>query len=262
MQLTLIRNATLRLTYHGRQLLIDPYLAEAGSLPSFTGRARNPLVPLPVTPQAIVTAVECVLVSHLHSDHFDAAARALLPKTIPLFCQPGDEDTLRAAGFTAVGPIDTSLTWNGIQIERVPGRHGTTAPILAQMGNVSGFVLRAPGEPTLYLAGDTVWYTAVQDTLARVQPDVVVTHSSGAVWGDDAELIVMDDRQTLATLTAVPDAVVVAVHLEALDHGTVTRAQLRDTAVAAGTPFHRLRIPADGETLVFHGQDSSTSYDK
>lgn len=252
MNITLIRNATLRLEYAGRLILIDPYLAAAHSLPSFTGQARNPLVPLPCTPEEVIAGADCVLVSHLHTDHFDAAARALLPKTVPLFCQPGDVEALGAAGFTAVQPVADSLSWRDIHIQRVPGRHGTSAPILALMGDVSGFVLQAPGEPTLYWAGDTVWYTAVKDTLARRQPHVVVTHSSGAVWGAEKELIVMDDRQTVALCQAAPDAIVVATHMEALDHGTVTRAQLRATAVAAGLSDQSLRIPADGERLILN----------
>jgi L-ascorbate metabolism protein UlaG (beta-lactamase superfamily) len=35
MRLQLIRNATLRLTYHGQLILIDPYLAPKHTLPSY-----------------------------------------------------------------------------------------------------------------------------------------------------------------------------------------------------------------------------------
>ncbi len=89
MQIQLIRNATLRLQYAGLQLLTDPYLAAKHSRPSFTGKSPNPLVELPIPPEEVIAGVDGVLVSHLHSDHFDPAARDLLPKDIPILCQAG-----------------------------------------------------------------------------------------------------------------------------------------------------------------------------
>jgi hypothetical protein len=39
--------------------------------------------------------------------------------------------------------------------------------------------------------------------------------------------------------------------MEVLDHATISRAELRAAAVAAGIPATRLLIPADGEKLSF-----------
>ena len=77
-----------------------------------------------------------------------------------------------------------------------------------------------------------------------------MTHSCGAVWGEDV-LIVMDAAQTVAACRAAPQATVVAVHMEALDHGTVSRQQLRTYAEERGISSAVLRIPANGETLRF-----------
>jgi hypothetical protein len=59
----------------------------------------------------------------------------------------------------------------------------------------------------------------------------------------------MDEEQTIALCRAAPDAVVVAIHLEALDHCTVTRATLRSMAEKRGITAQQLVIPADGETF-------------
>ena len=59
----------------------------------------------------------------------------------------------------------------------------------------------------------------------------------------------MDAEETLAVVRAAPEAVVVAIHLEALDHCPVRREDLRRHADAAGIAPSRLRIPADGETI-------------
>jgi L-ascorbate metabolism protein UlaG (beta-lactamase superfamily) len=248
MQLQLIRNATLRLNYGGHLLLIDPYLAEKHSLPSFTGKSPNPTVALPCSPEEAIAGAELVLVSHLHTDHFDAVAQGLLPKEIPLFCQPGQEEKIREKGFTQVTPVVDTITWNGITVTRTEGNHGS-GEVLKLMGPVMGFVLRAAGEPTIYWAGDTIWYEPVAQVIAEVQPNIIFTHSCGAVWSAEKTLIVMDDEQTVAVCAAAPQATVIAVHMEALDHSTISREQLRATAEAANISPTQLRIPADGELL-------------
>ena len=248
MELQLIRNATLRLTYAGRTLLVDPYLAEPGTLPPYRGRSPNPLVPLPCPAAEVVAGVELGLVSHLHTDHFDGATQALLPTDIPLLCQPGDEDRLQAAGFSHVTPLQSEFAWRGITIRRTQGRHGRSPAILRAMGPVSGFLLRAVGEPSLYWAGDTVLTEEIEALLAQEQPDVIVIHAGGAVWGDN-ETIIMDAEQAIAVCQAAPASIVVATHLEALDHCLVTRPALRQAACQAGIPDDRLLIPADGQRL-------------
>jgi L-ascorbate metabolism protein UlaG (beta-lactamase superfamily) len=100
MQLQLVRNATLKLGYGGRTILVDPYLAPKHSLPSFTGRSPNPMAELPMPVEDILEGVDLVIVSHLHTDHFDSVAKERVPKDLPLICQPGDEETIRRAGFT------------------------------------------------------------------------------------------------------------------------------------------------------------------
>ena len=66
----------------------------------------------------------------------------------------------------------------------------------------------------------------------------------------DGTPIIMDAAQTLALAEAFPHATVIATHMEALDHCTVSRAALRKAAKERGIDSERLRIPADGETLV------------
>jgi len=247
MKIQLIRNATLRVTYNGRLFLVDPFLAAKETIRSFAGISQNPIVELPMSPEAVIEDVEMVLVSHLHPDHFDEAAMNLLPKTLPILCQPGDETTIREKGFVDVTAVSTEYSWQGIRFTRTPGRHGYDE-LAERMGNVSGFVWEAPGEPKVYWMGDTVWYEPVAEIVTQTQPDVIVTHSSGAKFGDSLP-IVMDDVQTTAVCQAAPNAVVLAVHLESLDHGTVTRASLRAASAAQGISEEQLLIPADGEMV-------------
>ncbi len=247
MKLQPIRNATLKLDYAGRTVLIDPYLAPKHSLPSFTGRSPNPMVELPVEIDDILEGVELVIVSHLHDDHFDSVAMQRVPKHLPLFCQPGDEATIREAGFTNVTPLSNSATWEGLTLTRREGSHGL-GPVIELMGSVMGFSLEAAGEPSIYWAGDTVLYPPVAEVIRDTNPDIIITHSCGARW--DGDLIVMDAAETVAVCEAAPGATVIATHMEALDHATISRSDLRQAAEAKGISPSRLLIPADGETLV------------
>ncbi len=152
-------------------------------------------------------------------------------------------------GFQSVIPIETSYTWERITIIRTDGQHGS-GKVLKFIGQVSGFVFQANGEPTVYWVGDSIWCEPVKNTIDKFKPDIIITHSGGAKI-PGYEYIIMDAEQTLTTLNASQDAVVVAIHLEALDHCHVSRETLRQMADAAGISPSRLMIPKDGETIVF-----------
>ncbi|WP_104668623.1 MBL fold metallo-hydrolase [Ensifer adhaerens] len=246
MKLQLIRNATLKLDYAGHTILVDPFLGPKDSLPSFAGRAPNPMVDLPVDIDTILAGVELVIISHLHEDHFDDTAKHRVPKGLPVFCQPGDEEAIRAAGFRDVTPLTDKAQWQGLRLTRRDGSHGL-GPVVQDMGPVIGFSLEAKGEPSVYWAGDTVYYPAIEQTIRETRPDVIVTHSCGAKWNGD--LIVMDAQQTIAVCEAAKNAIVIATHMEALDHATVSRSELRAAADAHGIPLTKLVIPDDGEVL-------------
>jgi len=251
MHLQLIRNATLRLSYAGRTILIDPDLAAKHSRPSFTGRSPNPMVDLPLAAAEVVAGIDLVIVSHLHRDHFDAVE--LIPVALPLLCQPGDEARIAERGFMQVTLLIDALDCGGIWLTRTAGQHDANA-VGRTMGAVAGFVFAAAAEPTIYWAGDTILYDEIYAAIDRHRPDIVITHACGARWPDDGgerQLIVMDATQTVAVAQAAPASIVVATHMEALDHATISRAELRAAADAAGIPATRLLIPADGELLRF-----------
>ena len=181
MKLQLIRHATLWLQYAGVNFLIDPMFSDAGVNPPIvnsTNDRRNPLVPLPF---AILDRLhpDAVLVTHLHRDHWDDAAAAALSKSTPIRCQPDDDITIASSGFTSVTTIKETLTFNGVTIIRTSGQHGT-GDIGKKMGHVSGYVLKADGQPTLYIAGDTIWCDDVKQALDANHPDMTVVNAGGA----------------------------------------------------------------------------------
>ncbi|MGI9534454.1 MAG: MBL fold metallo-hydrolase [Thermodesulfobacteriota bacterium] len=249
MKLQLIRNATMKIEYAGKTILTDPMLAGKYAYETFIGRSPNPLEDLPVSIEEVLSNVELCIVSHLHIDHFDPKAHEVLPKDLQIFCQPGDEPMIESVGFTNVKVLEDSTNWEGIEIIRTPAQHGVGVWI-ESMGKVSGFVFKAENEPTVYWAGDTVWYDEVEKIISEHKPDIIITHSSGAKLGN-SEPIVMDGAQTVELCKFSPDSKVIAIHMESLDHFKISRADLRNLAEREGISTESLLIPADGEELTF-----------
>jgi len=234
-RLTLVRNATLLFELAGKRLLVDPMLDDAGSRPPVENTAnpiRNPTAPLPMPAEDVVRGVDAVIVTHRHRDHLDGRAEELLPRHLPVFCQPDDEEALRGLGLDA-RPVADELDWDGLRVVRTPARHGT-GRIAELLAPVSGFLI-----DDLYVAGDTVWYEGVEETLERHRPRVAVVNAGGAEFLEGGLIIMgVDDVREVAA--RVPN--VVAVHLEALNHCFLTRPVLR-----AAVP--EVLVPEDGETL-------------
>jgi L-ascorbate metabolism protein UlaG (beta-lactamase superfamily) len=250
MHLTLVRSATLLVDMAGRRFLVDPMLDPAGARGAIAGTADprpNPLVGLPMAPEAVLDGVDAVLVTHLHADHLDETATSLLrARRLPIACQREDEPALHERGLGELRPVDGALDLCGIGVARTMGRHGT-GEIGRRMGTVAGFVLGAPGEPVLYIAGDTIWCDEVDQAISDHAPDVIVVNA-GAARFLEGDPIIMDADDVVSTARAAPAATIVAVHLEALNHCALTREDLRAAVDAAGVG-DRVRIPADGETL-------------
>jgi len=246
MRLQLIRHATLWLEYNGFNILIDPMFGEKETSPPISNSPNprnNPLVSLPFDPDRL-SHPDLLLLTHLHPDHWDGAAKSLIQQSTPILCQPGDESAIIASGFHRASPVHSSVTFEGMTIHLTGGQHGT-GDIGQKMGRVSGFVLQAAGEPTLYIAGDTIYCEEVAQALATYQPNVVVVNAGGArfVVGDP---ITMTPEHVKSVCAAAVGAKVVAVHMDSINHCLVSREQLR--AELAETPFaDRVFIPDDGQ---------------
>jgi L-ascorbate metabolism protein UlaG (beta-lactamase superfamily) len=211
--------------------MLDPARARP-PIENTANPVNNPTVELPIPVEEVLRGLDAVLVTHRHRDHLDGTAERLLPRDVPTFCQPDDASALVDLGLD-VRPIDDALDWNGLVIHRVPARHGSGA-IAEAMAPVSGFVL-----DDLYLAGDTVWYEDVEATIDRHRPRVAIVNAGGASFLEGG-LIVMGVDDVREVAARVP--VVVCVHMEALNHCLLSRAEL-----AAAVPG--IRIPRDGETV-------------
>jgi L-ascorbate metabolism protein UlaG (beta-lactamase superfamily) len=237
MRLQLVRHATLLIDYAGMRILVDPMLSEKGAMSAIQN-----------TPQQALDGVQLVLVTHTHRDHWDDAAIQLVPKDLPLLCQPEDMKKMEAVHFVNASAVHDMKYWSHICIRRTPAQHGS-GEMARAMAPSSGYVLSSAGEPTLYLAGDTIWYDQVAETVREQQPQAIVVNAGAAQFlhGDP---ITMTAGDVVRVCRAAPQAKVVAVHMEAINHCLLSREELAREAQNAGV---RVEIPEDGGVVEFPG---------
>lgn len=253
MNIQLIRNATLVVQYAGKKFLIDPFLADKGTLPPFPSlrqnNSNNPLVSLPISIDDIIHNVDAVIVTHLHYDHWDDAAKEALPKEIKIFTQNEEDATeIRNAGFQNVGVLQENTAFEGIQLIKTKGEHGR-GEILKLAGLVCGVVFKHPNEKTLYAAGDTVWYEAVQEVIETHKPEIIVINGGDAQFPKGGSLT-MGKNDIYEVYKAAPNAKIIPVHMEAVNHWTLSRKELKGFTNEKGISSNVL-IPNDGDTYTF-----------
>ncbi|WFA03880.1 MULTISPECIES: MBL fold metallo-hydrolase [Bacillus] len=253
MNIQQIRNATLVVEYAGKKFLIDPMLAEKGAYPPFPNAPRqnqnNPLVELPTSVDNMIKDIDAVIVTHLHYDHWDEAAKEVLPKDIKLFSQ-NEEDAaeIRNAGFKNVEVLTKDTVFEGIQLIKTKGEHGR-GDMLKMAGLVCGVVFKHQSEKTLYVAGDTVWYEGIQEEIDTHQPEIIVVNGGDNQFYEGGSLI-MGKEDIYKTHKAAPHAKMIVSHMEAVNHWGLSKEELKSFIHEKGIASHVL-VPDDGESYSF-----------
>src|SRR3954447_5471591 len=104
----LLRHATLLIKIGPYQLLIDPMLSAKGALDPVANAGNDIRIPMTDLPfdaawlNNILKAVNAVIVTHLHRDHWDETAKQTIDKDKWIFCQPSDVETISTQGFKNV----------------------------------------------------------------------------------------------------------------------------------------------------------------
>lgn len=251
-RIRLLRNATLIIEMSNKQLLVDPLLGEKGAydpVPWTSNGIRNPLTDLPVSRdelEEIIEDTDAVLVTHTHNDHWDEAARRLLPKDILLLGQAEDEPKFIQQGFEEAVGIPGAYQYEEITFTRTGGQHGT-GDIGAKMAPVSGFILDND-EYKLYITGDTVWCDEVEEAISLYEPDFIILNAGAAQFdiGDPITMTVEDILKVCETSYAEK---IICVHMESINHCCLQREELRRAILDAGLQ-DRCLVPDDGEEII------------
>jgi len=254
MKITQLRNATMIVEIADYVILVDPMLAPKAAIPSLkyltNNRRRNPLVALPQNTDQLMKKVTHCLITHCQKGHFDhldrAGAKWLRENKIPTFCAENDVEFLQKKGLNiqALNPNEKNSFLGG-SVNLIPCVHGEGL-VGKFMAHGYGYFIQLPGEPSLYITGDTVLTNDVRNAIKNNEPDVIVLPAGGAQFDIGGDIIMgLEEAIQVGELTK---GWVIANHLEALDHCPVTREQLQEESVARKLN-HRFLIPQDGETL-------------
>lgn len=248
-----IRNATVKIEFAGAKFLVDPMLAPKETYPGFEGslnsHLRFPTVELPTTLEDILD-VDAIIITHTHLDHWDETAKQVIPKNQLIFAQnENDAKQIESEGFTNVEVLTSGFTFKDVKLIKTHGQHGSDSTMEAVgdlLGEVSGIVFKHPNEKVLYLAGDTIWNTFVRENIDTYQPEVLILNSG------DAQIpglgsIIMGKEDVYEVHKAAPEAILIASHMEAVNHAALTRAELQEYVHEKGIGDY-VRIPQDGET--------------
>ncbi len=257
MKITQMRNAAIVVETNGYGILVDPMLSQKGSLPPLKWltktRKRNPLTGLPANSGEILNKVTHCLITHCRRGHFDHLDRTgikwLIIKDIPVYCTQDDAGYLRKKSLRThiIKKSGTTSFLDGT-ISPVHCLHGRGI-IGRFMVHGSGYFLKLPEQPSLYLAGDTILTDRIKDFIKQNKPDISIIPTGGAKLDIGGKIIMgIEDAVEFGSIC---EGIIIANHLEVLDHCPVSRTVLRDAVIANGIE-NKFKIPDDGETMVFN----------
>lgn len=219
--LRFIGTATTLLRLGPFTLLTDPNFLHRGQFAYLGKGLFSRRLTQPAMDPRELPALDAVILSHMHGDHFDRVARRELSKEPPVFTTRPAGRNLRRSGFDARG----MTTWQshlleregvGLRITSVPGQHarGIARPLLP---TVMGTVLEldtGQGTPRrIYLTGDTLHRPRLAEITQRCGPiDAMVIHLGGTrILG---MTVTMDDDQGARLVQAIRPSVTVPVHFD------------------------------------------------
>lgn len=257
---TVVGGPTALLEWAGLRLLLDPTFDEPkryGPDPDDLEKTAGPAVAFEA-----LGRIDAALVSHHHhEDNLDHAGREL-SLTLPLVVTtPAGADDLAARGGSArvIGladdesiALDDALVVGeqvadhaapGARLHALPAQHGPNE-WAARLGPVCGFLLTAPGHPTVYVSGDNSEVAVVEAIAARYGAVDAALVFAGAARVDDidAPLTLTAERARAAALELGARRVV-GLHVDQWTHFSEGRDALERA-------FAGLESPAGGPLLV------------
>jgi L-ascorbate metabolism protein UlaG (beta-lactamase superfamily) len=242
--ITFVGTATTVISVAGFSILTDPNFLHRGDrayvgMGVSTRRLTEPALSIQQLP-----ALDFIVLSHHHGDHFDRIAARDLDHDLPIVTEPHAARKLRTQGFRS--PVALS-TWQSqaftradseVLVTSVPAKHaprplGYVIPPV--MGSMLDFSRGGQRILRIYITGDTLMYDGI-NAIARRFPDIdlCLIHLGGTrIIGI---LLTMDARQGIEALRIVAPREAIPIHT---DDYTLFKSPLSDFRQEA----ERARLP-------------------
>ncbi|MET9958279.1 MBL fold metallo-hydrolase [Streptomyces sp. NPDC006326] len=226
LEIEFIGNATLLLRYGAMTVLTDPNFLHKGQYAYLGNGLVSRRLHDPSREADALPALDAVVLSHLHGDHFDRVARRRLDHSVPVFTTPHAARRLSAVhGFRRVRGL---ATWqealiggadSEVRVTALPARHAGNPLLRRLLPPVMGSLLQfgpvgGPARIHLYLTGDTLVFDGLNDIPRRFPGiDLAVLHLGGTTLPGGL-LVTMDAEQGIELARRLDPARLMPVHYE------------------------------------------------
>ena len=255
-----IGTATVIIRYRGLVILTDPNFLHKGERVHLGYGLHSTRLTEPAIRLEDLPAVDLVLLSHLHEDHFDKRVQHGLRKDVPIVTTSDARAGLAKMGFTKIFPL---TTWQSLRVTKgpdqlhitaMPGRHGSpvTAALLPDvMGSMLDFSSKekSGARYRMYISGDTLLFDQIAQIPQRYPDiDLALLHLGGTrVLG--VMKVTMDGEDGVRMLQLVVPKHAIPIHYN--DY-TVFKSPLSDFQKAVKAAGWEART-----TYLQHGQTYS-----
>jgi L-ascorbate metabolism protein UlaG (beta-lactamase superfamily) len=216
-----IGTATVLIRYAGFVILTDPNFLHRGESVHLGYGLRSRRLTEPAMGLADLPAIDAVVLSHLHEDHFDRVVERTLDRALPIVTTPKAAEALTKKGFCRTVPLstwqDVTITKGGVRLRltAMPGRHGPwllSRLLPPVMGSMLEFeTIGGESLLRLYITGDTLVHDDLR-AIPRRYPkiDQALLHLGGTrVVG---LLVTMDAKQGVEALKIIRPTLAIPIH--------------------------------------------------
>jgi len=226
---TYLGGPTALVEYAGLRILLDPTFDD----PQHYVDDELTKTAGPALPASAVEPVDLVLLSHHgHADNLDRSGREVAMRA-PLVLSLPEAAAELGAPVVGLEPWQEHAVGE-VTVTALPGRHGPRA-LAARIGPVTGFLVTAPGHPSLYVSGDNSSLGLVRAHAERIAPVGIAVLFAGAARVAPLPFALTLTSERAAHAAEVLGArAVVGVHVEDWAHFSESRADFEKAFADAG----------------------------
>jgi L-ascorbate metabolism protein UlaG (beta-lactamase superfamily) len=218
-------NATMLLRLGPFTLLTDPNFVHRGQRVYLGKGLWTTRLTDPALQPTQLPALDAIVLSHLHGDHWDRIATRSLDRNTPVITTQEAARALARRGFRETADLTAWQTHeltrgtDTLRITSVPGVHGP-GPLARVLPPVMGSVLELIRDGAVswrgYISGDTLYRSFLAEVLERCGPlDVVIPHLGGTKALGIT--VTMDARQGADLVSLLSPRLTVPVHFDDYD---------------------------------------------
>ena len=147
--------------------------------------------------------------------------------------------------------VGVNTPFKGITITKTGAQHGDdemmSIPSLAEVNyDCMGFVLKSPGQKTMYFASDTVWHEYVELALKKHKPDIIVINGALTRYEGLSGSCMMGTDDIKKLYEMCKESKIIPVHMDSYPHYTYTTKTMKKF-VEDNKYQDRVIVTVDGE---------------